>query len=108
MPTLSFGGGGGDRATKRVSWNRSLSTRGRISIAVAACVDNQPQQKQARRKGKPPVPKCSLPILRKKSSTLKRSMASSCWKRAHLPKALVHGPLAMKLMQLLYHICHQD
>uniref|UniRef100_A0A6N2KVX5 non-specific serine/threonine protein kinase n=1 Tax=Salix viminalis TaxID=40686 RepID=A0A6N2KVX5_SALVM len=69
---VSFGGGGGDRATKRVSWNRSLSTRlwvllvycgsvgslkGRISIAVAACVDNQPQQKQARRKGKPPVPK---------------------------------------------------
>ncbi|XP_034896295.2 LOW QUALITY PROTEIN: serine/threonine-protein kinase haspin homolog [Populus alba] len=54
---VSFGGGGGGRATKRVSWNRSLSTRGRISIAVAACVDNQPQQKQARKRGKPPVPK---------------------------------------------------
>ncbi|CAK7340437.1 unnamed protein product [Dovyalis caffra] len=52
---VSFGGGG--LATKRVSWNRSLSTRGRISIAVAACVDNQPRQKQARKKGKPPVPK---------------------------------------------------
>lgn len=24
---VSFGGGGGGRATKRVSWNRSLSTR---------------------------------------------------------------------------------
>ncbi|KAK8994254.1 hypothetical protein V6N11_045353 [Hibiscus sabdariffa] len=43
--------------TKRVSWNRSLSTRGRTSIAVAPCVANQPQQKQPRRRGKPPVPK---------------------------------------------------
>ncbi|KDP23342.1 hypothetical protein JCGZ_23175 [Jatropha curcas] len=43
--------------TKRVSWNRSLSIRGRVSIAVAACVDNRPQKKQAKRKGKPPVPK---------------------------------------------------
>ncbi|XVF05892.1 hypothetical protein REPUB_Repub06bG0001000 [Reevesia pubescens] len=44
-------------ATKRVSWNRSLSTRGRTSIAVGPCVKNQPQQKQARRRGKPPIPK---------------------------------------------------
>ncbi|XWS42284.1 hypothetical protein CRYUN_Cryun16bG0001600 [Craigia yunnanensis] len=44
-------------ANKRVSWNRSLSTRGRISIAVGPCVKNQPQQKQARRRGRPPVPK---------------------------------------------------
>ncbi|KAJ9186043.1 hypothetical protein P3X46_005598 [Hevea brasiliensis] len=44
-------------AAKRVSWNRSLSIRGRVSIAIAACVDNRPQQKQAKRKGKPPVPK---------------------------------------------------
>ncbi|KAG4111664.1 hypothetical protein ERO13_D13G116600v2 [Gossypium hirsutum] len=42
---------------KRVSWNRSLSIRGRISIAVAPCLANQPQQKQPRRRGKPPVPK---------------------------------------------------
>ncbi|KAE8706424.1 putative hydrolase [Hibiscus syriacus] len=42
---------------KRVSWNRSLSTRGRTSIAVAPCVANEPQQKQPRRRGKPPVPK---------------------------------------------------
>ncbi|XWS64411.1 hypothetical protein CRYUN_Cryun05aG0002300 [Craigia yunnanensis] len=42
---------------KRVSWNRSLSTRGRTSIAVGPCVKNQPQQKQTRRRGKPPVPK---------------------------------------------------
>ncbi|MBA0843656.1 hypothetical protein Goarm_000825 [Gossypium armourianum] len=41
---------------KRVSWNRSLSIRGRISIA-APCLANQPQQKQPRRRGKPPVPK---------------------------------------------------
>ncbi|EEF50024.1 Serine/threonine-protein kinase Haspin, putative [Ricinus communis] len=44
-------------APKRVSWNRSLSIRGRVSIAVTACVDNRPQQKQPKRKGKPPVPK---------------------------------------------------
>ncbi|OWM76875.1 hypothetical protein CDL15_Pgr010262 [Punica granatum] len=29
--------------TKRVSWNRSLSTRGRTSIAVVAFVDRQPE-----------------------------------------------------------------
>ncbi|XP_059438923.1 serine/threonine-protein kinase haspin homolog [Corylus avellana] len=44
-------------APKRVSWNRSLSTRGRTSIAVGACVDYQPQLKQAKRKGKPALPK---------------------------------------------------
>ncbi|XP_050223094.1 serine/threonine-protein kinase haspin homolog [Mercurialis annua] len=42
---------------KRISWNRALSIRGRVSIAVTACVHNRPQQKQAKRKGKPPVPK---------------------------------------------------
>ncbi|KAF3956877.1 hypothetical protein ACB098_03G007000 [Castanea mollissima] len=42
---------------KRVSWNRSLSTRGRTSIAVGACVDYQPQAKHAKRKGKPALPK---------------------------------------------------
>ncbi|MBA0699288.1 hypothetical protein Goari_000937, partial [Gossypium aridum] len=35
----------------------SASFRGRISIAVAPCLANQPQQKQPRRRGKPPVPK---------------------------------------------------
>ncbi|KAA8536695.1 hypothetical protein F0562_029173 [Nyssa sinensis] len=43
--------------TKRVSWNRSLSTRGRTSIAVAACVDYQPQQRKPKRKTKPALPK---------------------------------------------------
>ncbi|KAF5454243.1 hypothetical protein F2P56_023922 [Juglans regia] len=47
----------GEAANKRVSWNRSLSTRGRTSIAVGTCVDYQPQGKQARRKGKPALPK---------------------------------------------------
>ncbi|XAR52751.1 Non-specific serine/threonine protein kinase [Bertholletia excelsa] len=42
---------------KRVSWNRSLSTRGRTSIAVTACVDYQHQQRQPKRKTKPPIPK---------------------------------------------------
>ncbi|KAJ8752288.1 hypothetical protein K2173_003924 [Erythroxylum novogranatense] len=42
---------------KRISWNRSLSIRGRVSIAVSVCVDVRPQQKQVKRKGKPPVPK---------------------------------------------------
>ncbi|KAG2695928.1 hypothetical protein I3843_07G034600 [Carya illinoinensis] len=47
----------GEAANKRVSWNRSLSTRGRTSIAVGTCVVYQPQGKQARRKGKPALPK---------------------------------------------------
>ncbi|CAA7037065.1 unnamed protein product [Microthlaspi erraticum] len=41
---------------KRDSWARSLSTRGRESIAVGAYVNNQPQKKPARRK-KPAIPK---------------------------------------------------
>ncbi|KAF3495113.1 hypothetical protein DY000_02054602 [Brassica cretica] len=41
---------------KRDSWTRSLSTRGRESIAVGAYVNNQPQKKPARRK-KPSIPK---------------------------------------------------
>ncbi|KAI3417296.1 Protein kinase domain-containing protein [Psidium guajava] len=45
---------------KRVSWNRSLSTRGRTSIAVTACVDHRPGQKHARRKAKPPLPKAKV------------------------------------------------
>ncbi|KAJ6974093.1 hypothetical protein NC653_030225 [Populus alba x Populus x berolinensis] len=120
---VSFGGGGGGggRATKRVSRNRSLSTRlrGRISIAVAACVDNQPRQKQARKKRKTTRSKSylhyyfaekqhNISIFRKKSNTLKRLMLLRCWKRARLRKALVHGPQIMKLMRLLYHICHQE
>ncbi|XP_062081741.1 serine/threonine-protein kinase haspin homolog isoform X2 [Humulus lupulus] len=43
--------------TKRISWNRSLSTRGRTSIAVGTCINHQPQLKKAKRKGKPPRPK---------------------------------------------------
>nr|XP_027114938.1 serine/threonine-protein kinase haspin homolog isoform X2 [Coffea arabica] len=42
---------------KRVSWNRSLSTRGRTSITVEAFVGYQPQQRKSKRKGKPPLPK---------------------------------------------------
>lgn len=42
---------------KRVSWNRSLSTRGRTSIAVAACVEYRPQQGKPKRKAKPPLPR---------------------------------------------------
>ncbi|XP_022720153.1 serine/threonine-protein kinase haspin homolog [Durio zibethinus] len=48
-------------ANKRVSWNRSLSTRGRTSIAVGPCEKNLPQPKQAKRRGKPPVPKGKFP-----------------------------------------------
>ncbi|KAK6911699.1 hypothetical protein RJ641_023792, partial [Dillenia turbinata] len=44
-------------ANKRVSWNRSLSTRGRTSIALAACVDNQPHKKAPRRRNRPALPK---------------------------------------------------
>ncbi|XP_050382945.1 serine/threonine-protein kinase haspin homolog [Argentina anserina] len=43
--------------TKRISWNRFLSTRGRTSIAVRACLEYQPPQKKAKRKGLPPRPK---------------------------------------------------
>ncbi|XP_028779473.1 serine/threonine-protein kinase haspin homolog isoform X1 [Neltuma alba] len=42
---------------KRVSWNRSLSTRGRTSIAVGACMVYQPELKKEKRKGKPALPK---------------------------------------------------
>ncbi|KAL9174976.1 hypothetical protein ABFS82_02G085800 [Erythranthe guttata] len=42
---------------KRVSWNRSLSTRGRTSIAATGFVDHQPQQRKPRRNAKPPLPK---------------------------------------------------
>ncbi|XP_051146488.1 serine/threonine-protein kinase haspin homolog [Andrographis paniculata] len=44
-------------SVKRVSWNRSLSTRGRTSIAATACVEHQPQQRKPRRNAKPPVPR---------------------------------------------------
>ncbi|KAG2695927.1 hypothetical protein I3843_07G034600 [Carya illinoinensis] len=62
QPSLSSRNGNrmslaGEAANKRVSWNRSLSTRGRTSIAVGTCVVYQPQGKQARRKGKPALPK---------------------------------------------------
>ncbi|GFP80389.1 serine/threonine-protein kinase haspin, partial [Phtheirospermum japonicum] len=42
---------------KRISWNRSLSTRGRTSIAATACVDQHPQQRKPRRNAKPPIPR---------------------------------------------------
>ncbi|XP_020212860.1 serine/threonine-protein kinase haspin homolog [Cajanus cajan] len=45
---------------KRVSWNRSLSTRGRTSIAVGACMVYQPGLKKDKRKPKPPLPKGKL------------------------------------------------
>lgn len=41
---------------KRVSWNRSLYTRGRTSIAATAYVD-QPKQSKPRRNAKPPLPR---------------------------------------------------
>ncbi|KAH9733888.1 serine/threonine-protein kinase haspin-like [Citrus sinensis] len=50
-------GGTNNTNKNRVSWNRSLSTRGRTSIAVGSCLDVRPQGKQARRKGKPALPK---------------------------------------------------
>ncbi|GAU11411.1 hypothetical protein TSUD_344020 [Trifolium subterraneum] len=40
---------------KRVTWKRSLSTRGRTSIAVGASMVNQPELKKDKRKGKPPA-----------------------------------------------------
>lgn len=43
--------------SKRISWNRALSVRGRASIAIEACIDRQLQHKQAKRKGKPALPK---------------------------------------------------
>ncbi|CAI8615328.1 unnamed protein product [Vicia faba] len=43
---------------KRISWKRSLSTRGRVSIAVGASMVYQPELKKDKRKGKPPaIPK---------------------------------------------------
>nr|XP_043622525.1 serine/threonine-protein kinase haspin homolog [Erigeron canadensis] len=42
---------------KRISWNRSLFTRGRTSIAVAACVNYGPEKEKRIRKNKPPLAK---------------------------------------------------
>ncbi|KAE8681253.1 hypothetical protein F3Y22_tig00111332pilonHSYRG00028 [Hibiscus syriacus] len=68
--------------TKRVSWNRSLSTRGRTSIAVAPCVANEPQQKQPR-KGKPLFLKerlQNLQISRRRENISERLMPLSYWR----------------------------
>ncbi|XP_021734534.1 serine/threonine-protein kinase haspin homolog [Chenopodium quinoa] len=44
--------------SQRVSWNRSLSTRGRASIAILAVGDYKEQQQRApKRKPRPPLPK---------------------------------------------------
>ncbi|KAJ9563692.1 hypothetical protein OSB04_008852 [Centaurea solstitialis] len=39
---------------KRISWNRSLFTRGRTSIAVGTCVYNGPEKEKQLKKHKPP------------------------------------------------------
>ncbi|KAK9292159.1 hypothetical protein L1049_020118 [Liquidambar formosana] len=44
-------------AGKRVSWNRSLSTRGRTSVAIAVCAEYGPKQRKPKRKTKPALPK---------------------------------------------------
>ncbi|GAB2277326.1 hypothetical protein Dimus_012032 [Dionaea muscipula] len=44
-------------SAKQVSWSRSLSTRGRVSIAAAVYVDYGPQQQGPRRRQKPAIPK---------------------------------------------------
>ncbi|MBA0873612.1 hypothetical protein Goshw_004689, partial [Gossypium schwendimanii] len=54
---LSFAAANNKRVVSLVITQFSASFRGRISIAVAPCLANQPQQKQPRRRGKPPVPK---------------------------------------------------
>ncbi|GAB2229045.1 hypothetical protein Droror1_Dr00023180 [Drosera rotundifolia] len=41
----------------RTSWNRSLSTRGRVSVAAPVFLDYLPQKKPPRREPKPPIPK---------------------------------------------------
>lgn len=40
---------------KRISWNRSLFTRGRSSIAVATCVQYGPEKEKRLKKHKPPL-----------------------------------------------------
>ncbi|KAL4575079.1 hypothetical protein LXL04_021920 [Taraxacum kok-saghyz] len=40
---------------KRISWNRSLFTRGRTSIAVAVCTEYGPKKEKQIRKPKPPL-----------------------------------------------------
>ncbi|KAL8166319.1 hypothetical protein V2J09_007818 [Rumex salicifolius] len=49
--------------TKRVSWNRSLSTRGRLSIASTYYVAEQPQEHAQRRKLRPGIPKPKAKVL---------------------------------------------
>ncbi|KAF5729236.1 serine/threonine-protein kinase haspin [Tripterygium wilfordii] len=76
-------------AGKRVSWNRSLSTRGRTSIAVGACVVNQPQKKQARRKAKPALPRGKVvppPNFEKESAYFKEVDAFELLEESPSPK----------------------
>ncbi|XP_009781945.1 serine/threonine-protein kinase haspin homolog [Nicotiana tabacum] len=42
---------------KRISWNRSLSTRGRTSVAATVCAELHPQKRKPGRKAKPPLPR---------------------------------------------------
>ncbi|OVA16664.1 Protein kinase domain [Macleaya cordata] len=46
-------------AANKISWNRSLSIRGRTSIVISAGVDCQPplRQREAQKKPKPPAPR---------------------------------------------------
>ncbi|WCJ26853.1 hypothetical protein M5689_008640 [Euphorbia peplus] len=92
-------------ATKRVSWNRSLSVRGRVSIAVGACVENRPQKKQAKRKGRPPVPKgkaAKPPNFEKEKEYFKEVDAFELLEESPSPKSLgtwvagnPNGPVAI-------------
>ncbi|CAI9101377.1 OLC1v1038687C1 [Oldenlandia corymbosa var. corymbosa] len=45
----------------RISWNRSLSTRGRTSMTVESFLEYLPQQRKNKKKAKPPLPKGTEP-----------------------------------------------
>ncbi|GAB2215206.1 hypothetical protein Drorol1_Dr00019587 [Drosera rotundifolia] len=76
----------------RTSWNRSLSTRGRVSVAAPVFLDYLPQKQPPRREPKSPIPKG------KNVRTSKSLKNSSCRKRV-LHQRNQHGYLAEDLEQ---------
>ncbi|CAI0552017.1 unnamed protein product, partial [Linum tenue] len=85
---------------KRVSWNRSLSTRGRVSIAVFASVDDRPQKREGKQKppprgngnakgkgkGKPPVHRPQPPNFEKEREYFKEVDAFDLLEESPSPK----------------------
>ncbi|XP_074321050.1 serine/threonine-protein kinase haspin homolog [Silene latifolia] len=102
---------------QRVSWNRSLSTRGRTSIAVIAVSNRQGEQKRGpRRKNRPPIPKgklAPLPNFEKERAYFQEvdadelleespSPKKCVWVMGHQPNDVTVPPLCTRLEKWLH------